>query len=303
MFTVKPLESYKRYDQIYRSQWKIALLFLLPYVTVFVLFRLGPGLAGLFTSLTKWQIIGAPQFIGIDNYSTLFQDKMFFTALKNTLYFLALSAPTMIVLGLAFAILLNQPLKGKVLARTVIFAPYVIMSTVVGIIWNWIYDNNVGLLNYVLHFFGIAKVAWLTDAGMAIIAIAITTVWWLVGYNMILFLAGLQEIPEELYEAAFVDGAGSWRRFTSITLPLLQPTMFVVVMMTVINCVQVFDQVYVMTGGGPGTSTLTIVQYLYFQAFQNFNLGYGSAIGVIVFLVLVVFAIIQGMAMRAKKEA
>ncbi|MEH7438062.1 sugar ABC transporter permease [Neobacillus drentensis] len=298
----QPIQKKQQYNQIYRNQWKMAILFLLPYLFLFVMFRLGPGIVGLLTSFTSWHIIGTPEWIGMDNFKSLIQDKMFYTALKNTIYFLVITAPVMIILGLGLAILLNQPIKGKTMARTIIFAPYVIMSTVVGVIWNWIYDNNVGLLNYVLSFVGIDKIEWLTNTNSAMIAISITTCWWLVGYNMILFLAGLQEIPEELYEAATVDGAGTWRKFISITLPLLQPTMFVVIMMTVINCFQVFDQVYVMTGGGPGTSTLTIVQYLYYQAFQNFNLGYGSTIGFVLFIVLIIFAILQRVLMRSKQE-
>lgn len=300
---MQSVSSQQKYDKIYRKQWQTALIFLLPYLIVFILFRLGPGIAGLLTSFTKWNIVGSPEFIGIDNFTTLVQDKMFHTALINTFYFMIITAPTLIILGLAFAILLNQPIKGKALARTVIFAPYVIMSTVVGIIWNWIYDYNIGLLNYWLGLIGIDKVEWLTSSSMAMISISITTAWWLVGYNMVLFLAGLQEIPEELYEAAKIDGAGTWKRFTNVTLPLLRPTMFVVVMMTIINCFQVFDQVYVMTGGGPGTSTLTIVQYLYHQAFGNFNLGYGSAIGFVLFIILVIFAIVQMKTMRVGKEA
>lgn len=300
---MESLQVERKYDSIYRKQWHTALLFLLPYLLVFIMFRLGPGIAGLLTSFTKWNIIGSPELVGIDNFTMLMKDKMFHTALLNTVYFMAITAPTLIIAGLFLAILLNAPIKGKAFARTVIFAPYVVMSTVVGIIWNWIYDGNIGLLNYALSFVGIGKVEWLTSSGMAMISIAITTSWWLVGYNMVLFLAGLQEIPEELYESAKIDGAGAWRRLTSVTLPLLLPTTFVVVMMTVINCFQVFDQVYVMTGGGPGTATLTLVQYLYHQAFSNFNLGYGSAIGFALFAILVLFAIVQMKTMRVRKEA
>lgn len=291
-------EIKEKYDQIHRKQWQTALIFLLPYLIVFILFRLGPGIVGLFTSFTSWQIIGTPEWVGVDNFKAIAQDKMFWTAFKNTLFFLIITAPVMVVGALGLAILISRPLKGKAIVRTLIFAPYVVMSTVIGIIWNWIYDNNVGLLNYYLNLLGFDKIEWLTSANIAMFAISLTTIWWLIGYNMILFLAGLQEIPDDLYEAATIDGASTWKRFIYVTLPLLKPTTFLVVMLTVINCFQVFDQVYVMTGGGPGTSTLTIVQYLYFQAFSNFNLGYGSAIGFILFLVLVVFAIIQKRIMR-----
>jgi multiple sugar transport system permease protein len=267
--------------------------FLLPYLVFFLLFRLGPTLAGILTGFTKWSIIGSPQWIGLKNYEALLKDPLFWTALKNTSYFLLLAAPVMVLLSFFLALLLNQSLRGRAIVRTVVFAPYVVMSTVVGVIWNWMYDTNYGLVNEWLRQFGIDKVPWLTSESTALPAIVITTVWWLVGYNTVLFLAGLQDVPEELYEAARIDGASFFGQLWHITRPLLTPTTFVVVMLTLINTFQVFDQVYVMTNGGPGTSTLTLVQYMYISAFQHFNMGYGSAVAVVVFLVLLVFAIIQ----------
>lgn len=273
-------------------------LFLFPYLVVFLAFRLGPSLAGLGASFTTWHIVGAAKWVGFDNYKALFHDRLFWTALKNTLYFLVLSAPVQVLLALALALLLNQKLRGRAVVRTIVFAPYAVMSTVVGVIWNWMYDSNFGLINDWLVGFGLPRIQWLTSEGTAMPAIAIATIWWLVGFNMVLFLAGLQDIPEELYEAARIDGAGGWQIIRYITWPLLLPTTFVVVMLTIITAFQVFDQVYVMTGGGPINATLTMVQYLYVQGFEQFNLGYASAIGVIVFLVLIGFAWLQFRTMR-----
>lgn len=268
-------------------------LFLLPYLLVFLAFRFGPSIAGLGISFTTWHIIGSPKWVGLQNYKLLLHDRMFWTGLKNTLYFLLLSVPGQVLLALALALLLNQRLRGRAIVRTIVFAPYAVMSTVVGVIWNWMYDSNFGLVNDWLVKLGLHRVYWLTEERSAMPAIAIATLWWLVGFNMVLFLAGLQDIPEELYEAARIDGGEGWQLFRYVTWPLLAPTTFVVVMLTAINAFQVFDQVYVMTGGGPGTSTLTLVQYLYIQGFEHFNLGYASAVGVVVFLVLIGFAWLQ----------
>jgi multiple sugar transport system permease protein len=253
-------------------------LFLLPYLAVFVLFRLGPVVAGFLTSLTSWNIVGAPRFVGLANYAALARDPLFYTSLRNTFYFMVLTAPALIVLGFALAVLLNRPLAGRGVARVLIFAPYAMMSAVVGILWNWILDSNFGLLNYYLSKMHLGPIPWLSSEAAAMPAIALTTVWWTVGYNMVIFLAGLQDIPPQLEESARIDGAGAWDVLRHVIVPLVRPTTFVVVMLTIINTFQVFDQVYVMTGGGPGTATLTLVQYLFFQAFQTFKLGYGSAI-------------------------
>lgn len=268
-------------------------LFLLPYLVVFVLFRFGPVVGGFLTSFTSWSIVGSPRFVGLANYRALAHDPLFYTSLTNTFYFLLLTAPTLIVLGFALALLLNRPIAGRDAARVLIFAPYAMMSAVVGILWTWILDSHFGLLNYYLAKVHLGPIAWLSSDAAAMPAIAITTVWWTVGYNMVIFLAGLQDIPPQLEESARIDGAGPWQVLWTITIPLLRPTTFVVLMLTVINTFQVFDQVYVMTGGGPGTATLTLVQYLFFQAFQTFKLGYGSAIAYVTFALLLVMAWLQ----------
>lgn len=268
-------------------------LFLLPYLVVFALFRFGPVVGGFLTSFTSWSIVGAPRFVGLANYAALARDPLFYTSVRNTFYFLLLTAPALIVLGFVLALVLNRPLAGRGAARVLIFAPYAMMSAVVGILWTWILDSNFGLLNHYLAKVHLGPIHWLSSDAAAMPAIALTTVWWTIGYNMVIFLAGLQDIPPQLEESARVDGAGPWQVLWSVTIPVLRPTTFVVVMLTIINTFQVFDQVYVMTGGGPGTATLTLVQYLFFQAFQTFKLGYGSAIAYITFALLLAMAWLQ----------
>jgi multiple sugar transport system permease protein len=268
-------------------------VFLAPFLIAFILFRLGPVIAGFVISLTRWSIVGSPTWVGLANYRAMLRDPLFHTALLNTLFFVLLTVPAMVALSLGLALLVNVPLAPRIFTRTAVFLPYVVMAAVVGVIWNWMLDSNFGLVNYGLMLVGLGPYRWLTDFSLAMPAVAGVTIWWTVGFNMIIYLAGLQEVPRELEEAAMIDGAGSLAVLRHVTLPILTPTTFVVLMLTTINAVQVFDQIYVMTGGGPGTATLTLVQYLYYQAFQSYNLGYGSAVAYFVFVLLAVFGIIQ----------
>ncbi|MEI7024870.1 carbohydrate ABC transporter permease [Paenibacillus sp. y28] len=276
-----------------KRQGKVAALFLLPYLLVFVVFRFGPSVAGLFVSFEKWNIVGTATFAGLDNFKRLFNDPIFLIALKNTLLFLAMTLPCLIIFSLLLAALLNQKLRFRNSVRTVAIIPYVLIPAVVGIIWNWLYDNNFGILNYYLKGLGLPPVEWLTSETWALFSVAIVTVWSYIGYNMILYLAGLQDIPSELYEASKIDGATKVQTFMKITLPLLKPITSMIITLTLINTIQIFDQIFVMTNGGPGTATLTLVQYLYGTAFQNYNLGYGSTLGIAMLVILIVFVQIQ----------
>lgn len=275
-----------------RRSWA-SYLFILPYLIAFILFRLGPAIVGFLISLTNWNLLGDASFVGLKNYMTLASDPQFRTSLINTVYFMVLTAPPLVLLGLLLALLVDQRVHGRVLARTAIFMPYVVMSTVVGVIWLWVFNKESGILNYYLSLVGIRPLAWLTNTDTAMPGVAIATLWWTVGFNMIIFLAGLQDVPQELEDAARVDGANELGVFRHVTLPLLAPATFVVVMLTLINTFQVFDQIYVMTGGGPSLATLTVIQYLYNQAFEARLLGYGSAVAYIALGVLIVLALIQ----------
>ncbi|MEV5029362.1 carbohydrate ABC transporter permease [Paenibacillus sp. LPE1-1-1.1] len=275
------------------KQGKIAALFLLPYLLIFTVFRFGPSMAGLFVGFTKWNIVGDATFAGLDNFEKLFRDPMFYTSLKNTMLFLLMVLPPLVVFSLLLAVLLNQKLRYRNAVRTVSIIPYVLIPAVVGIIWNWLYDNNFGILNYYLKMIGIAPIEWLTSDKYALFSVAIVTVWSYMGYNMILYLAGLQDISKDLYEASTIDGANKFQTFMKITLPLLKPITSMIITLTLINAIQIFDQIFVMTNGGPGTATLTLVQYLYGTAFQNYNLGYGSTLGIAIVVILIVLVQIQ----------
>ncbi len=276
-----------------------AYLFLTPYLILFCVFLLVPAIVGVFASFTDWSISGTPRFVGIKNYETIFNDPMFRQSLGNTLYFVLITAIPLIVIGLLLALLANQNLRGRSLFRTIIFLPYVVSVSVVGIVWVWIYDRTFGLLNFYLSPLGInPAIGWLTDVNSAMPALALTTIWWTVNANMIIYLAGLQDIPEELYEAARMDGAGRWQLFRFITIPMLLPVNAFVIPTTVIACWRVFGQAFVMTKGGPQARTFVIAQYIYQTAFQNFRMGQAAAAAVILLILTLIFTVVQLRAMK-----
>ena len=268
-------------------------LFMAPYLVVFFLFLLLPALSGVFISFTDWEILGTPNWVGSDNFEYIFGDRMFWLAMSNTLAFTLLTVIPMVVGGLLFAVLFNEKLRGRVVARTVIFLPYAVMVTIVGILWRWIYDKNFGLANYYLGEINIEPVSWLTSPHVALIAVAITTVWWQIGTNTIIYLAGLQEIPEDFYEAAKVDGATALQRFLFITVPSLRLIHIFVIPLSVISSMRVFGQVLVMTQGGPIGSTYTLVQHLYSVGWINFRQGEAAAIGVMLFVITFLLTVMQ----------
>lgn len=268
------------------------LLFLGPYFVLLIVFKLLPIFVNFWYSLTDMQLVGSSEFIGFANYQKLLNDELFFKAARNTLQYLLYVGPVNIVGGFLLALLFNSRLKGTIAGRTAVFAPYVIMITLVGITWRWILDGSHGLLNHYLGYVGIDPIYWLTNTSTAMLGIAIASIWWTIGYNTIIYLAALQDIPRELLDAAAIDGAGSVRRVISITIPLVKRTTFFVVITTVIYSMQMFGQVYVMTAGGPSYSTLSFVQYLYIKAFREYKLGYSAAIGVALFVLLLVLSAI-----------
>ena len=276
----------------------VAWLFMSPYLLLFLVFLLIPGVVGVYASFTKWGILGQPRWVGLRNYTRIFGDPLFLQSLGNTFMFVVLTAVPLIVLGFLFALLVNQKLRGRNLARAIIFLPHVVSVSAVGIIWQWILNPSFGLLNFYLQPFGIRPVAWLTQTETALPALALTTIWWSVNGNMIIYLAGLQDIPEELYESAKIDGANGWQLTRHITIPMLMPVNAFVMPLTVIASWRVFGQAYVMTQGGPQGSTFTIAQYIYLTAFQNFRMGQASAAGVILMLVTLIFTVVQLRAMK-----
>nr|WP_243142760.1 MULTISPECIES: sugar ABC transporter permease [Lachnospiraceae] len=222
----------------------------------------------------------------------LFQDPLFYKVLKNTFTYLLYVGPVNIIFGFLLALLLNQKLKGTTFSRAVIFVPYILMTTLVGITFRYILDGNNGILNHYLSFLGIEPVFWLTKTSTAMLGIAVASIWWTIGYNTVIYLAALQDVPRDLIEAASIDGANRFQRLVRIIIPYVKNTTFFVVLTTVIYSMQVFGQVYVMTSGGPNYSTLTFVQYLYIKAFREFKLGYAATIGVVLFIIILLMSVV-----------
>jgi len=270
-----------------------AFLMLLPNVAGFLMFILIPVVATFVISFASWDLTDNFRFVGLENYAELVRDKVFHQVFWNTIYFTVVSVPISIVLSLFLAILLNQPLRFIRFYRAAFFIPVISSMVAVAVIWQWIYNPQFGLLNYALSWFGIEGPTWLTSTRWAMIAIIITSIWKSLGFNMLIFLAGLQSIPESYYEAAEIDGARWFAKFRHITIPLLSPTTFFITVMAVINSFQVFDTVYLMTQGGPARSTSVLVYYIYQNAFQFFQMGYASAIAYVLFFVVLFVTMLQ----------
>jgi multiple sugar transport system permease protein len=272
-----------------------ALLYLAPFLVLFIGFHVYPIFYGLYVSLTAWDLLTPPRFVGLTNYLNLTRDGLFLTSLRNTALFVALDAPLAVLVPLGLALLVNERMPGRTIFRSAFVTPLMISASSVGVLWQWIYNPALGLVNYYAQSVGLPGQAWLSQAGWATFAIVLTTVWATSGFNLVLFLAGLQNIPEHLYDAAKVDGAGAWALFRHITLPGLRPTTLFVTVTTVIGAFRVFVQVLVMTNnsGGPFDSTRTVVMHLYQTGFQFFRMGSAAAVAWVLFLIILIFTIIQ----------
>jgi multiple sugar transport system permease protein len=270
-----------------------AAILLLPNVIGFLIFTLFPVIASFFLSFTSWDMLQPIKWVGLQNYIDLFKDETFLKVFVNTLYFSAVTVPLGIVLSLLLAVALNQPIKGKKLYRAAYFLPVISSMVAVAVVWQWIYNPEYGALNYLLSLFGIKGPSWLTSTVWAMPAVMITSVWKGLGFNMLIFLAGLQSISDSYYEAAEIDGASWIDKFRYVTVPLLSPTTFFVTVMSFIGSFQVFDSVFLMTGGGPARSTSVIVHYLYENAFKYFRMGYASAMAYVLFFMVLIITLIQ----------
>jgi len=271
----------------------IGLGFVAPFLAAYGLFIVWPIISGLRMSFYNWSLLGTSRFVGLDNYRALFGDTVFWTDLWHTVQFTLESTIPLVVLSLAMALLANRKLPAQWLFRLAFFAPYVLPVAIVYLVWNWLYQPDFGLINNYLSKFGFHSIAWLSDPGLAMPAVVIATVWWTVGFNFVLYLAGLQEIPQELYEAAAIDGAAGWARLRYITIPLLQRTTTLIVVLQILASLKVFDQIYLLTSGGPNGSTRSIIEYIYEQGFQSYRLGYASALSYAFFVVIVLVSIVQ----------
>ncbi|MBI2468941.1 MAG: sugar ABC transporter permease, partial [Candidatus Rokubacteria bacterium] len=262
-------------------------LYILPTFLFLAVFTHYPIVKTFYLSLFKWNL-ATPQmeFVGLRNYLQAWSTPLFWQVLENNLLFALLTIPLSLALGLALALLINQKIRGLAIYRAALFYPTIIPMAAGAMIWLWILTPSYGLVNYYGRALGLPDVHWLGHSDLALPALAAVGVWKRLGYSMVVFLAGLQMVPEHLYEAAVLEGAGPWQRFWRITLPLLSPTTFFVGLMAVIDSFQAIDQVYLMTQGGPGNHTNIFVFYIYQHAFRFFDLGYASAVSGILFLIL-----------------
>ncbi len=267
--------------------------FLLPSLIGLLLFTVMPILSSLGLTLFEWDLLTPPDFVGIDNFTRLFADADFWRALKNTLVYIVSYIPFVMVGSLAIAIILNQKLKGLMFFRASFFVPVVSAWVAIALLWKWIFNPRFGLLNFALALIGIEGPAWLFDPQWAMSAVVITSVWKDLGFLMVMFLAGLQGIPNVYYEAASIDGASKWQTFWRITLPLLSPTAFFALIISLINSFQVFDQVWIMTEGGPAGATSVLVELIVKNAFSYSRMGYASALSWVLFLLVFAVTIVQ----------
>lgn len=269
----------------------IGYLFITPSLLVYLTFILIPIFIGFYYSFTNFNFSGTTKFIGFQNYINLFQDQLFLKSVGNTIIYSLFTILPQMIIGLILATLLNMGLRGTVFFRTVIFLPHVTSMVAISMIWLWIYDPTLGILNRFLHFIGLDMVQWLNDPDTAMGSIIFMSIWKAIGFNMIVFLSGLQTIPTSLYEAATIDGASSWRKFLNITIPMLQPTTFFLLVTNTMSSFMVFEQVNVMTGGGPLDTTTTIVHQIYTTAFQEFRMGYAMAMAMFLFVFAAIITI------------
>ena len=268
-------------------------VFLLPSLIGLLLFTVMPILSSLGLTLFEWDLLTPPNFVGTNNFERLFADEDFWRALKNTLTYIVSYIPFVMAGSLAIAIVLNQKLKGRMFFRASFFIPVVSAWVAIALLWKWIFNPRFGLLNFALGLVGIEGPAWLFDPQWAMSAVVITSVWKDLGFLMVMFLAGLQGIPNVYYEAASIDGANRWQTFWRITLPLLSPTAFFALIISLINSFQVFDQVWIMTEGGPAGATSVLVELIVKNAFSYSRMGYASALSWVLFLLVFAVTVVQ----------
>jgi multiple sugar transport system permease protein len=267
-------------------------LYLLPWLVGFVLFTAGPMVASAIISLTQWEILTAPRWVGLDNYARLVADPLFWRSLWNTVYYAFLGVPIYLAAALAMAMLLNLELRGIAIYRTIYFLPSLTPAVASAVLWVWIFNPDFGLANGLLNAVGLPGQKWLFDARLAKACFILMGLWG-AGQQMIIFLAGLQGVPGQLYEAASIDGANQWQRFWRITIPMLSPAILFNLVIGIIGSFQVFTTAFIATNGGPQNATLFYVLYLYRNAFDYFKMGYASALAWVLFLIVLGLTLVQ----------
>lgn len=275
-----------------RIDWS-AYLFILPFLIPFLVLTVIAILFGAYVAFTDWSIIGAPEWVGLENFKEAFADPMVAKAFRNTLMYGLIVVPSVTALGLIFAAYVNQrwPLSGVV--RTLFYSPNVVSATVIGLVWVWMLDTQFGLINHYLGMLGIPNIPWLTSTKWSLVGVSIASIWWDLGFAFVLFLAALQDVPVELKEAAAIDGANGIQSFWHVTLPIIRPVISLVITLQLIATLRIFSQVYVMTYGGPAGSSMSVIQYIYVRGIVNYRLGYAAAISLMLFFTILVVTFLQ----------
>lgn len=265
------------------------LIFILPAFLGTCIFIVIPIFCSLGLSFTKWDLLNPIEFIGFENYKEIFSEQLFYKILLNTVVFALSTSIFGVIIPLLLASILNSKIRGAEFFKTAYFLPFITPMIVIGIVWQWIFDPNIGVLNHILRL----QINWLYDTHFAMLALIVVSVWKLIGYNMVIFLSSMSGVSQSLYEAAKIDGANSLQIFKNVTVPLLSPTIFFVVIITAISSFQVFDLIYLMTEGGPLDSTNVLVYAIYQNAFEYFNVGKASAIAYVLFTIILVLTLVQ----------
>ena len=280
-----------------RRTFLTAIAFILPFFILYTVFTIWPVIQGFYVSLHKWGLMGKQSFIGFDNYVKFIGDKNFWKALKATTFFVIITKPMLVILAMVLAMLANRVTKMKKSLRIIYYLPSVLSVSVASFIAKYVFTPYRGLVNGVLHSTGLiaadVEPQWLQDPNLVWITISVMTVWWTIGFSMLLFLSALQDISFDIYEAAMIDGASSKQLLFYVTIPLLKPTLWLVSLLQLIACFKVFGQIQLITGGGPGSTTRPLIQYIYETAFGKNNMGYAAAMSYVLFAILLVLSIVQ----------
>ena len=269
-------------------------LFVLPALIPLIVFWIYPICRSIWISFTDWDYMTPTyHFVFLKNYISLFKDSRFYEALLNTLVFTIGTLVPTIVIGLGLAVLLQKPFIGSGIVKFILFSPWITPTVAISIVWTWIYQPNDGLANMVLSLFGMPGLKWISSSQTAMLSVIIVTVWKSMGYAMIFYLSALEKVPDELYEASALDGAGTWRQFKAVTLPCISPTTFFLMIITMINSLQAYDQIQILTQGGPSGSTRTLL-YMYYQlGFEEYKMGQATSVAVIMIIITVLLSLIQ----------
>ena len=280
-----------------------ALLFVAPFFLLYALFLIWPTFNQLLLSFTNKSLAGTGgrDFLGLSNYAEVFGDTQFWNSILHTLYFTLLTTPPLVILGFGLAVLANRRIPAKWAFRLAFFAPYVLPVSVVAMIWSWLFQPGFGLIDSTLTSLGLPSVQWLSGTNTAMIAIAVATVWWTLGFNFVLYMAGLQEIPHVLYEAADIDGAGEWGKLWHITVPNLSRTHVLVLVLQVLASLKIFAQVYLMTNGGPNDATRVALLNIYDVGFTQWRIGYAAAMSVVFFVIVLIASVGQFLLLRGRR--